>query len=460
MAITITQQPNKWNLAYVPNVYVLDGLVTEDFYILRVLVDGIAVSTQIQAANPTGVGIFDISKVLQAYLKSQSVEDTLGFAPTPTELLTYQIQYGSITANEALYDGITATKHVINGYDNYDVLNWDYTDYIPQPTAFTCISEFPPPYNTNAVYSRQYDFLTNWPTTYNGVSTYKVRSDEHRTLSFFNIIANYDDGSMWGPNESPFFVKINYYNAAGSLLETDIRTITSTLGLGDRVDCNDNTSSIDSDDEWIGTIGIGPWNIQNGPFTWTYPAQTAYYTVQLYSKNYCVEPSFIDDCVDLATLEDYLGYVIYEARFEIEDPCTPFEPINVSFMNQYGVRDYYTFDRRNQKNTNTARNNYSRPLGSWSDAQFTISNTDRANTTFSSEITTSMNLSTYWMTDEESKWLEELFVSPSVQIFHNGVWRPVVITTQSYDEKTFNRNRMFQHEITVEFANNKKVQRG
>ena len=460
MAITITQQPNQWNLAYVPNVYVLDGIGTEDFYALQVTIGGTAVATFIQPANPSGVAMFDIQKVLQSYLEDQSLQNTLGFDNTAGELLSYQVAYGHQTAGVITLTGLSAVKHVINGYDAYDVLNWDWSDHIPQPSAFTCISEFPPPFNTNAVYSRKYDFLTNWPTTYNGMSTYKVRSDEHRTLSFFNIIANYNDGSMWGPNESPFFVKISYYNSVGSLIEADIRTITSTLGLGNRVDCNDNTSSVHTDDQFIGTIGVGPWNIQNGPFTWTYPAQTAYYTVQIYSKNYCVEPSIIPDCDDIATLEDYLGYVIYEARFEIEDPCTPFEPINVSFMNQYGVKDYYTFDRRNERSSTTDRNNYTKVLGSWDAASYTISNTDRGNTVFSSDITTTMNLSTYWMSDDESKWMEELFVSPAVEIFYNGVWRPVVITTQTYNERTFNRNRMFQHEITVQFANKKKVQRG
>lgn len=453
--ITITQEPNQWNLAYAHNVYVLDGMTTEEFYILQVMIDGTAVSTFIQPANPVGVAMFDVSKVLQAYLKSQPLEATTGFSETPLELLTYQVRYGSITDNTATFDGVTATKHVINGYADYDVINWDWTDYIPTPTAFTCISEFPPPFNTNAVYSRQYEWLTNWPS-----ATYKVRSNEQRTLSFFNIISNYNDGNMWGPNETPFFAKIEYFNAAGSLLEADIKTITSTLGIGTRVDCNDNTSSLGDEADWIGTMGVGPWNIQNGPFTWTYPLQTASYKITLWSKNYCVEPAIIPDCDDLATLEDYLGYPIYSAIFEIQDDCTPFDPINVSFMNQYGVRDYYTFDRRNEETTNTARSNYSRTLGSWSSGSFTVNNTDRGQTTFSSDLTTQLSLSTNWMTDEESKWLEELFVSPSVAVFYEGVWRPVVITSQQYDQKTFNRNRMFQHNITVEFANKKKVQRG
>lgn len=458
--VTITQQPDRWNLANIPNVFVLDGLGSADQYVLQVTIDGQPVSTYIQAQNPEGVAMFDIQKVLQSYLRNVNTETTIGFAPTPGALVSYQVRYGSITDNIIGFDGTTATFFALNGYDSYDVINWDSTDYIPDPIAVECISELPPPVPVNAIYSRKYEWLTNWPTTQAGMKTFKVRRDEYRSLSFFNIVKDFDQGQMWGANESPFFVKINYYNSAGSLLESDIRTITSVLGLGNRTDCNDNTSALSDIEDYVGTMGVGPWNIEMGPFTWTYPNQTKSYTIQLYSKNVCFQPYTIDDCDDLASLEDYLGFVIYEARFEIEDACTPFEPINVSFMNQYGIRDYYTFDRRNEQRTNTTRNNYTKVLGSWSDTSFTISNTDRGNIVFSSDISTAMQLSTYWMSDEESKWMEELFTSPSVAIFQDGKWTPVVITSAEYQQKTFSRDRMFQHFITVEFANKKKVQRG
>ena len=457
---TISQQPNMWNLAYVPNVYVLNNLGSADSYVLQVLVDGADVATYVQPANPAGVAMFDVSKVLQSFLSTQSVEDTATFAPTPGALLAYQVRYGSMTDNIIVFDGTTPVQFALNGYADYDIINWDYSNHIPTPTDFECLSELPPPNPINAIYTQEYNWLTNWPTTYNGIKTFKVRSDEHRTLSFFNIISNFQDGTMWGANESPFFVKITYYNAVGSILEIDIKTMTDVLGLGTRTDCNDSSSSLADVEDYVGTMGVGPWNIANGALTWTYPNQTAAYLIEIYSKDVCVEPHIIDDCEDLATLEDYLGYRLYAGRFEIEDACSPFEPINVSFMNQYGVRDYYTFDRRNEQTTNTARNNYNKAIGSWSASSFTISNTDRGNTTFSSDITTSMNLSTYWMTDDESKWLEELFTSPSVMIHYQGVWRPVVITSAQYDQKTFNRNQMFQHFITIEFANKKKVQRG
>ena len=65
-----------------------------------------------------------------------------------------------------------------------------------------------------------------------------------------------------------------------------------------------------------------------------------------------------------------------------------------------------------------------------------------------------------WMTDEESKWLEELFTSPSANIYINGAWEPVIILSTEYQQMTSARNGMFQHEVTIQFANDKNIQRG
>ena len=71
-----------------------------------------------------------------------------------------------------------------------------------------------------------------------------------------------------------------------------------------------------------------------------------------------------------------------------------------------------------------------------------------------------MTLQTDWMTDEESIWLEELFTSPHALIYINGALEPVVILSTEYQQMTNARNNMFQHEITVQFANDKNIQRG
>ena len=209
-----------------------------------------------------------------------------------------------------------------------------------------------------------------------------------------------------------------------------------------------------TDNDIIATIGVGPKNLET-----ILPSNVAAYTVDVLSYDWC-ELGTISDCEDISELNDYLGDPIYRANFVVEDACTPFEPVTVSFMNQYGVKDYYTFDRRNTRTVNTTRNEYDKTLGTWNQTSFAIRDYDRGRTAFSSQVQTEMTISTNWMDDATSKWLEELFVSPHINIYTDGKWEPCTIVTGSYEQKTYSREGMFQHQITVRFANNKKVQRG
>ena len=433
---SIAQQPNKNNSAYVPNVWTLSGLGSADRYVLEVEIDGTVVSTFKQPANPQSVAHFDVQKVLQSYLEPAFVETTAQAANTPNAHLTYRVNYGTETGTVTTIDGSSAYKYVINAYDDWRVLNSDLSDFIPEPDPVPCEIGS----NTNAVYTEEFSFLTNYPE-----ARYKVRSDEYKTLSFYNRIANFDNGTTWGPNEAPFFVRIT------TALEDVVYTIDNV-----RTDCTDMTVTYADDDSIITTIGAGPANIES-LLSLAYDS----YQIRVYSYNYCIATT-ISDCDDYSEIltDGYLGDVIFSANFDVVEDCTPFDFVTLSFLNQYGVKDYFTFDRRNTKTVTSNRNKYTKMLGSWSDTSFTIDQHGRGRTVFSTESTTRMSIQSNWMSDEMSKWLQEAFTSPSVMIYVDGDWEPCVITTQSYEEKTYARNRMFQHSIEVEFANNQKIQRG
>ena len=185
MAVTIAQQPNQNNAAYAKNVWVLSGLGTADRYVLRVKVGGSVVATFKQPANPVGEGFFDVSKILQSYLATDFVEEIVHATDTHEVHLTYQIDYGSETGQTVTIDGTSAERYVINAYGDWRDVNMDLSDFIPEPTAELCESTG----NTNARYTSMYNYLTNYP------GNYKVRSDEYKTLSFYNRIGNFNDGT-------------------------------------------------------------------------------------------------------------------------------------------------------------------------------------------------------------------------------------------------------------------------
>ena len=485
--ITLNQEPTQYNVVVSPNVYTLGGITANiDAYVLQVegyndtLDQFVTLATIQQPANPAGVGQFDVSKILQSQMAIGWVEDTgvtgeVG-VPTPGETLTYKISYGSVTNNLITFDGISANKIVINGYDDWRSINWlTQSTYIPTPASIACETSS----EINASYLLQKQYLTNYP------GSISIRSNTQHTLSFFNRIGNYNNGINWGNSEQPYAVRIKFYDINSNLISTSIRAISEATGLGPRIDFDSNLPLSYFDKQIIGTIGAGPQNlIDNGLWpgqvmaVWNLVTQTWGNYSQIWNTassqatidHYELDIMSVDMCYwgdngapvngNALTLEPYLGDVIYSKKFQVADPCTGYDPITVSFVNQYGVKDYYTFDRRNTLNQSIKRNDYDQVLGSWSASTFNIDPHGRGRRTFSTEIQTKMTMASYWMEDDESKWLEELFTSPHIQVNYDGIWHPAVITSRGYSQKTNSRDGLFQHTLEVEFANTKKVQRG
>ena len=476
MAITIAQQPNRFNLASQYNVWTLSGLTTEDGYLFVVRdADNNPISTVRQPANPAGVAHFNVSRILQSLLSSSFYETTLRLADTPGAAAAYSIAYGTYTGAEQTIEGAMPQQYVYNGYNSWRILNWNDAPYNPVPQAVLCDTG-----ETNVAYAEPFSFLTNWPE-----ASYEVRSNTWHTLGFLNRIKPFDDGTPWVLNEQPAYVRIRFYDAVDSLIQTVIYSITAQNGLGPRADYDSATIGQYTNDNLVGVVGVGPQNLKEANFwptsvglnwnqitqTWgnysvlwnasTAAATVARYEVDIMSIDYCyVVDNGLPSSDNASELENYLGDVIYNYKFNIGDTCTRFEPITVSFLNQFGVKDYFTFDRRNTKRVTTEREDYYKTNPAWSGATFAIDQHTGGRTTFSSQIESIMTLSTNWMNDDVSKWLEELYTSPSVQIYYDGEWEPVTIIGNNYEEKTYARNSLFQHILEVKFANNKIVQRG
>ena len=442
---SITQYPNLFNSAYVPNVFVIDGIGTADRYVLQVRSGNTVLSTFKQPPNAAGVGIFDVQRVLQSYLSSQLfVEEIVKLSNTPGALFRYNVLFGTETGNVTSVASQGVTYNIINAYDGWRVLNSDYTPYVPVPTTIECETS----QDLNVSYSTQFDFLTNYP------GTIPVATTDWHTLSFINMVPSIETNNIVY-NQAPFWVRITT-TLGGADVEDIVYAISAANGNTVRTDCNDAGDSF-TDANRIATVGIGPQNI--APLLVSpYDA----YQVRIYSYNICIGTT-IQDCGDYGEIlsDGYLGDLIYQKSFTVTDAiCQRFEPIQLSFINQWGIKDYFTFDKRNTKQVSTQKNNYTETLGTWSSSAFTIDQQGRGKTTFSSTAKTLVTMQSDWMSDEVSEWLQELYQSTSVNIYIDGVWEPCNILTSTYMQKTNARNQLFQHDVQVEFANNQKLQRG
>ena len=134
-------------------------------------------------------------------------------------------------------------------------------------------------------------------------------------------------------------------------------------------------------------------------------------------------------------------------------------------MNSLGMRDQFTFTKKNEKKVMAKRNEYLKEPADYNATSYNVDIGDRGYTTYSQTIKETWTCQTGFINDEQAKLLESLMVSADVNVrFDIGEyanqWVPVRIQKKSYVEKTNRKNRLFNYTYTFTIAHNVKSQRG
>ena len=128
-------------------------------------------------------------------------------------------------------------------------------------------------------------------------------------------------------------------------------------------------------------------------------------------------------------------------------------PINVVFLNRLGGYDNFFFRLSRRKSSNISRDNYQQFLSIGYTAQ------DRGTTVYNSEITDKYVLTSDWISEAESIWLQQLIESPNVYIYESAQLIPMVVKNASYEIKIYGQDRLFNIELELEYANKRWTQR-
>ena len=150
-------------------------------------------------------------------------------------------------------------------------------------------------------------------------------------------------------------------------------------------------------------------------------------------------------------------------RVDVTTPsCLDYEHIQVSWMNSFGFRDYYTFTKRNEHKVNVKRNTYFKESTDYNGTSLETNTYDRGETVYSQQATSIYTATTDFMDDATAKYLENLFRSPDVRVrFGDSAnWFPAILTSNAYVEKTYQKDRLFQYDIEFKIAHPLKSQRG
>jgi len=459
---------------YIARVYV--AKLTSDLGTSSNLGASSLVATLKTNPNSAGVGIFDLSPILDNYVspdfeggdgKSDGTPDESEYKQSPFSnerhsihtidkycanqnackyfRVVFNMEYaGAAGGGTTIQDPVgetsayvTSEEHLIfNGFlDDNDILKESGGDY-----------GYHLSWNDWIMAGTSDQFLTNAP------KKQYIREDDYATLAFFNnlkssgsyqtIPKSFEIGSgsaTWG---SVKFVKAQFYyngSTAGSVIQFQI-TYNGAYHATNTSDSNHK----------LHYRGVGPANLENGGSS--IPANWDYYTIIAY-----------DD--DNQVISD-----TYEFHKQ-DDSCKGYETIRLTWLNKFGVWDYYNFTQKNIRTYEKESVTYEQQDGTWNGDKFVIDGYKGGQRIYKHKATELITLNSNFITEEECQWLEELFISSEVFILkqnstdynNQGIIRkylePVVMSSGEFIRKTTANDGKKQITIQIQKSKNRKTHR-
>ena len=441
------QVQNRYNVKYVAEVHIGTSPIN------------LSVATQLVASfkttpNNAGVGIFDLQSILEGYVSSDNLGSTSGngstykgvtytnskshpihlidkYARTDNSVKYFAIQFtveGSFNPTSSvqqLGNAVNSAQYIMfNGvlqYDNYlTQTGADYGYNLKKNLLYTAKS-------TSAA-----KFLTNAPTTlYANVNDYG-------TLSFLNFL----------PTSTDRIKQINlvyYKNDGTTSSESVIQNYT-----------NGGATNLDNIFTKLLYFGAFPGNLQNWSGTFQGivalgKIEGGYYTVQAQNDD--------DELQQLYTIN-------------VNCPNSKgYESIRLTWLNQWGVWDYYTFTMKSTKSLTTNRTTYTQMSGTWNDSTYRINGFQGGKKNFRVNSTERITVNTDFVTEADAVWFEELINSQEVYVLNgyetetapyntmtNKYVEPILITSSNYIRKTIANDKLIQYTFEMERNKTQKTQ--
>ena len=431
---------NQSNVKFIAEVHISNDLPPN----LSVSTD--VIGTFKTTPNNAGVGIFDLSPVLESFVKSDNLagfnseDKTTTFgdgSAVPIHLidkysrnrnaLSYLAIQFKIEQTDA--DGVLITTDAVNSL-SYNIFNGylKYTDILDlADTPFTQTTGnnfgYPIPQKfTLAQDSGQ--FLTNAPTTQ------YANINDYGSFSFLTI------------QSKPTKIRLVYYNSSNVSIGQEDVNYTYANGALPYL----NASAT----KRLFYFGGFPANLRN--WSSTFNALVTAGTIE--GGYYTVEPL-------LGTATNFgQKYTI-----NVNCPNTKgFESIRLCWLNQWGAWDYYTFTMKSSKTISTKGSTYRQLEGTWNESTYKVNGFKGGKKAFRVNATEKITMNTDFVNESESEWFEELINSPEVFILDgfqsdlqfsgaltipamNQYVTPVRLTTSSYTKKTIDKIMQYTFEV-------------
>ena len=434
----------KFNVKYVAEVHISETIIN--------LGTSTAIGTFKTTPNNTGAGMYDFRPIVESFVSPDNLAalgssykgaETTAIKTHPLHLVDkyslndnvvryLKIRFtieGSDTAtgivapiSGALADSVQYT--LINGYLKYtDVINRDATGNFGFNTEIFQLGG-------GAIGN---EILTNAPTTQ------YANINDYGTLSFMTTPKTGDiiDTTL-------DYFKIKLYDESGVQLGADI-TI-------DNVDANGgNTTWNSATKNQLLHLGCFPANLKNWSSIFlNHTTNLSFYLVEAFN----ISNTSISD------------------RYTININCPTlkgYEPIRLTWLNQWGVWDYYSFTMKSTKTISTKGSTYQQLEGTWNESIYSPSGYKGGKKAFRVNATEKISMNTDFVNEAEATWFEELINSPEVYILEgfqvdatlaspNTYVTPARLTTSSFTKKTVANDKLIQYTFEVEKSKTLRTQ--
>jgi hypothetical protein len=132
--------------------------------------------------------------------------------------------------------------------------------------------------------------------------------------------------------------------------------------------------------------------------------------------------------------------------------------VELVFLDRMGSYAPVNFELQNFRTQNVSRDSYNKILGDLNaidnSNKWQYNSTDRGITSINTRIVTQLDLNTNWITEEEAKYIKELYSSQRVYIKEYGKLWPVNVITNSTLIPTKYNKKLIQMSISITYANN------
>lgn len=130
---------------------------------------------------------------------------------------------------------------------------------------------------------------------------------------------------------------------------------------------------------------------------------------------------------------------------------------NLLWLNKYGSYDNFRFTYNSRISAKIESKSFSKRQGEWVGTTYNVNNNTFGKIDYLKTITKQLELSSDWLDETTQNWLVQLYESPLVYLNEGTEVENVVITDSSYQLKQLEHDELFNEIINIEFTDYKSI---